>query len=269
MAISKKTKRTLWIVVAVVVAVPIVVALIVLLRLGPIIRIGVEQVGSRVLGVETQLDNASVSLLRGSICFSGLNVKNPEGFESPSFVKAKLIRAGADIGDLFKNEIHIREIILDGPEFTFEHTGDRSNVGVILDNLDRREKPEGKPGGREEKHVEREKEPRKLKIDLIRITNAKLHVVLLGQELQLTLPKMELTNLADEDGNGIPPKQVITRIVKSLVGNIDETMKSVGMEFKDIGKGLSEVEALLKDLDEDLKETGSGLGKDLKKLFGK
>ena len=269
MAISKKTKRTLWIVVAVVVAVPIVVALIVLLRLGPIIRIGVEQVGSRVLGVETQLDNASVSLLRGSICFSGLNVKNPEGFESPSFVKAKLIRAGADIGDLFKNEIHIREIILDGPEFTFEHTGTKSNVGVILDNLDAKEGPEVKPDEREEEHVEKEEEPRKLKIDLIRITNAKLHVVLLGQELQLTLPKMELTNLADKDGNAIPPRQVITQIVKSLVGNIDKTVKSAGMEFKGAGKELGKVKGLLKDLDGDLKDTGGGLGKDLKKLFGK
>ena len=263
---SKKAKRALWIIVAAIVATPILVALIVITRLGTIVKIAVEQVGPRMLGVEVRLDDATVLPLRGSISLAGLDVGNPEGFKSPSFMKAKLIQAGADIGSLLKDEIHIKEIILDGPEFTFEYTGDTSNVKALMDRLESGEDEDEESIPTTER---KEGALKKVKIDLIRITNARLNVILLGQSLDLKIPKIEITDIADKDGNAVAPREVVAKILTGLAGDIRKTVEASVPQLGDISKELKGMTGIAKDLGKDAKGITKDLGKDLKNLLGK
>ena len=272
MALSKKAKKRLWIGIGILIALPILLVLVVILRLGTVIHLGVERAGPMLLGVETRLDDADASLFRGKVSLSGLHVANPEGFSSDTFLEADEIRVGANILALRQNEIHIREIILDGPEITYEHTGKKSNIGVFLERLEGEETEEDDA---EPDEPEEEGEARKLKVDLIRITDAKVHVVLLGKKVNLTLGSIELRNLADADGNGIPPKQILRAVLENILSQV-KGVTELSDQLKGIGDDLKEaVEKNLEDgkeIGDSIKDAGEELekaGKEFKKLFGK
>ena len=70
--------------IAVVLLVLVVIAVILLvLNLGKVVKIGVEKGGSLVLDVPVTLDDASVSILKGSAGLDGLKLGSPEGFKAP------------------------------------------------------------------------------------------------------------------------------------------------------------------------------------------
>jgi len=255
MALSKRRKKTLWIVLGSVAGLIVVVLLVVILGLDTWVRLGVEVGGSRVLGVKMRLDGASVSLLRGRIALKGLDIGNPEGFNSPDLVKADLIRVGAVTSSLFKNDIHLTEVTLDGPEFTYEYVNGKSNVQALLDKLESGAKPkeEGKP----------KKEPARLKIDRLHITNAKIHVVMMNTRVNAGMPDLDIANIADENGNGVPADQVAKVILNRL---LEQMTDSVGNTAKEAA---GQLETGVKQLGDSLKESGGKLGEGMKKLFGK
>jgi uncharacterized protein involved in outer membrane biogenesis len=216
-AILKKVRKILWLVAGLVVVVPIVVVLVALLQIDRIVKTGVELGGKAALGVDTQLGSASVSLFGGSVEFKDLSVANPAGFTSPTFVKAGLIRADISPADLLKNELYVQEITLEGPEFTYELKDGQSNFGVLMDRLKGEEKPP-----EEEKKKKEEREPIKLKVDLVRITGVKVHVVIEGQQIEaVSIDKIEMRNLADSNGNAVPADQLVRAVVANVRGIIE------------------------------------------------
>ena len=266
MALSKKAKWIIGITAGVLVGLPILIVLIVILFLGTIVEKGFEVAGPQLLGVETRLDDANIKIFRGDVALKGLFVGNPEGFTNPTFMKADTIKVGADIGSLMSDEIHVREVILDGPEFTFEYKTGGSNVSKILERLES-----------EEKKAEETKEQKKLRIDLIRITNAKITVVLAGQDIKISLPQVELTDIGNSD-DGASPATVLKEILAGITKPAEDLIRlsEVGDAFKKLGGNVMEngkkilgggsetIKDVGKDLGGAVKETGKGI----KKLFG-
>jgi uncharacterized protein involved in outer membrane biogenesis len=241
----------------VIIGIPILLILVVLLRLDSIVRTGVEIGGTSALGVETRLKSATVSLLGRSVTLRGLDVANPKGFTNPSFVKADLINVSAEVGALRKKEIHLYLVTLDGPEITYEYAKPKSNLTVLMDHLKGNEQapqPAGKKG-----------EPVKLKIDKLTISNAKVHIIVMGKSLDVSLGTVEMS-VDDSHGNAIPTDQVLSAVLAKLAGSITDEAKGVPNSVpKDILPGLKKEAS---DLPENLKKTGEGLGGELKKLFG-
>ena len=233
----RRARRILWIIAAVVIAAPILLVALVILRLGSVIRLGVERAGPPMLGVETRLDDAAVSVLKGNVRLSGLRVANPEGFTADTFLKADTIRVGANITALLKNEIHVRQIILEGPEFTYEHNGERSNVDTFLERLESDKETHKK------EHERKRKEkgaPARLKVDLVRITDARVNLILMGQRVRVDLASVELRHLEDADGNGIPVREVVRQLLLGVFSRV----KGIAADSRD-----------LKRLTRDLRET--------------
>ena len=258
MPISKKTKRTFCISALAGFVLPILVVSILLLRLGPAIRVGVERVGPRLLGVETRLEDSSVALWKGSMQLSGLRVANPDGFENDTFLKADVIRVGVSIAALRRNEIHVREIILVSPEITFERTAQGSNIGILLDRL---RKASGEGGDREQEDKKKTREPPRLKVDLLRVTDARVRMVLFGNEVNATLPSLSMRGLQDADGNGLPMREVVRRFITSLADGV---------------KGFADMSEDMERLADDLKKefrndsaTRQGLGESAEKNLEK
>jgi hypothetical protein len=258
MTLSKKARGALWIIAAVVIGIPILLVLIFLLRLDSIVRTGIQIGGTSALGVQTRLDSANVSLLGRSITLRGLDVANPKGFKSPSFVKASLISVSAEVGALRKKEIHLYNVTLDGPEITYEYAKPKSNLATLMDNLQGPEKPP-KPAGEKG-------EPVKLKIDRLTISNAKVHVLVMGQPLEVSLGTLVINNLDDGHGNAIPTDEVLSAVLKKLAGSITDVVSGLpDRAAKDILPGLKKEAS---DLPENLKKTGEGIGSEIKKIFG-
>jgi uncharacterized protein involved in outer membrane biogenesis len=258
MTLSKKAKGTLWIIAAVIIGIPILVILIILLNLNSFVRTGIQVGGTRALGVETRLDSAAVSLWGRSIALRGLDVANPKGFSSPTFVKAGLISVSAELGALRKKEIHLYLVRLDGPEITYEIAKPKSNVAALMDNLKGNEQAP-QPAGEKGKPV-------KLKIDRLTMSNVKVHVAVMGKPLDVSLGTVVINNLDDGHGNAIPTDQVLSAVLAKLTGSITDEVAGLPKGVtKDILPGLKKETG---DLPENLKKTGQGLGSEIKKFFG-
>ena len=206
---SKKT-RILILIVAIIIVIPLIIGLIALLSLDTIVQHGFESAGPSLLGVKTSLADVDISLLGGVIELDGLKVGNPKGFSADNFVTADHIKVGANIAALFRREVHVREVVLDGPEFTFEYNTGGSNIGTIMDRL---KKEETAP---DETQAEEEKEGKqmRLRIDNVKVTNAKIHVWVAGEQLaSLSLPQLEIRNIVGPDGKGVAPREVLAGII--------------------------------------------------------
>ena len=270
MAMSKK-KRVLLIVIAIVVLVPLIAGIILLFSLGAIVKAGFETAGPRLLGVETKLSAADIGVFSGVIDLHGLVVGNPAGFEATEFVTAQRIKVSADIGAIFHKEIHVREIILDVPEFSFEYKPGKSNVGAIMERLEKDKEPT--PTGETDKE---QKEPMRLRIDLVKISNAKIHVWIAGEKIvSLTLPEVEVRNINGPDGKGVSPKEAVANIMASIRGPAESLIQSnpatraaaelIGGLAAGGAKALEGGKEVLTGAGKAAMEVGDGLGGALKK----
>ena len=193
-----------------VVALVVIAAALVFVFLNSIVRAGVEKGGSYALGVPTTLDRAKISLFKGDAALHGLSVANPDGFSDRGFFKADRIQVGVGIRELFDNEMHVREVLLDKPEINIESEGIRSNIGVFLGRLKQSE------GERKKKEQEEKKPGRRMRIDLIRITEPRITVSANGRNYEVKMRELKMTNLHDSNGNGLPPEQILGQVIAML-----------------------------------------------------
>lgn len=261
MGISKRVRRVLWTVAGIVVLAPIIVIMVVVLQINRVVKTGIEVGGKTVLGVDTTLGSADVSLLGGRVELKDLNVANPEGFTSPSFVKAGIIRVDISPAELLKKEVYVQEITLAGPEFTFEYKKGGSNIGVLMDRLKGEKKP------KEEKEKTEKGAPVKLKVDLVRITNAKVHVAMEGRTIEVSMPDIEVRNIADKNGNAIPVNELLSVVLGNVAAGIEDRVSGLvekGQELlkEKVGK---EAGAAKKELEKSME----GAGKKLKGLLSR
>jgi len=236
--------------IAVVLVVLVVIAAVLLvLNLGKVVKIGVEKGGSVVLDVPVTLDDASVSILKGSAGLDGLKLGSPEGFKAPEMFALGHASLSMDVWSVRKDEIVVHEVIVDGAEVTFELSGTKSNWGVLTDHL------------KKESSEEKEKGQKRVRIDRIVFRNGQVKVggLPLDAEAGVELPEFEVTNLRTTAGEGLTPDQLLLRILAALNVQIAGSLKGTIVP----GADLKRLESDAKDLLEST--AGDILGDDTKK----
>ncbi len=200
--------RKLLLIAAVAVVVLIVVAVVVVLNLGRLIEAGVERGGRLVLGVETELDDASASLLGGSVGLDGLTIGSPEGFEAPAMFELGHAHAKVDLGSLRSDEIVIHEVVVDGAQVTLELAGGKTNWGVLMDRLER------EPTREEQKKASQ----RKLRVERIVFTNGKVKIagIPVAATAGVPLPGLTITDLRTGEGKAATARTVLAQVVRQL-----------------------------------------------------
>lgn len=100
-----------------------------------IVKSGIEEHGSKLMGTEVQVDGVSISLFGGSGSISGFTVQNPEGFSDEAAIEIGEMSMAMDIGSLFSDEILVEEITIKSPDVFFEQKGMGANLKVLNDNM--------------------------------------------------------------------------------------------------------------------------------------
>jgi len=88
--------------------------------LGSIIKTGVETLGPKITKCSVTVEQIDVAPLAGRVEIHKMVVGNPEGFKTESAFALHHIRVALDARSLLSNRIHIHEILIDGPEITYE-----------------------------------------------------------------------------------------------------------------------------------------------------
>ena len=94
-----------------------------------------EEGGTYAMGVPTQVDSVSVSLMGGTLGINGMTIANPEGFASENLMNFNEFGVGVETGSLFEDVIVVPEIKMDGLVVNLEKRKDgKSNVDIITEN---------------------------------------------------------------------------------------------------------------------------------------
>jgi hypothetical protein len=198
--------------------------------LNTIVKKGVETIGPQVTGTSIELDGVNLSLLSGGGSLTGLRVGNPEGFSDDTLVSLGNIDVQIQPRSLLSDTLIIERIHLTEPNFLIEQSGRRTNLQALLSNVESFAPPT-EPGEKESGAA------RKMIIRELIIESARLRGSLLGQTINLPMPRIELRDIGvGEDGVAI--KDVIELVIGAVLRSAGSALGDFSSQFKDIGSNL-------------------------------
>jgi uncharacterized protein involved in outer membrane biogenesis len=235
MALMKTLKKTMWGVVIALVLLIVAGIIVSGMFLGDIVKRGVETAGPDITRVAVKLDEVHLSLWTGAAEVKGLVVGNPEGYQSPQAISAGRIAVGINPLSLLSDKIVVRSFQVESPEITFEGGLGGNNLGKIMDNVNAAAHNAAQTGGTASTNANtRTQSSKKLEVDDLLITGARVHVILAGaggKETTLSLPPIHLTDLG-KNADGITTAELTRSVLDAIV---TATVKTVS--DAEIGKG--------------------------------
>ncbi len=285
-------KRGLLIGGAIVVVAVVAVVAYVGLNINPIIKDGVQTYGSEITQVAVDLDEVDISPWSGEGKLAGLTVGNPKGYKTDSAFKLGVVSVKLDVGSVTDDTVIIHEIVIAGPQITYELGPGGSNIDVIRKNVDSYLGGGGQPSGA----AKSEQGGKKIIIENLIIRDGKVSIsaaLLKGKKLSVKLPGIHLKDIGKDKG-GASPGEVVEKIMASVTDGATKAVGSLNISglvegaagmVEDVTKDATEaVKALGKNLPtegigkaigdgasgatEAVKEGAAKAGKALKKLFG-
>lgn len=246
-----------------------------------IAKTAIEKGGTYALGVPTTVADVKIGVLGGTFAMSGLDVANPSGYESRSFLQLGSGAVAANLGSVTKAVVEVPKLELSTIRVSLERNSNGANYQKILDNLKKFEskdparKPKDEGGGKRFVIKELVVRDVEVKVDLIGMAGGATAVTVPINEIKLkdvgsaeggvnageivdVVVKAILATAADV-GGGIIPKDVLGELQGGLsqLGGLGE----YGVEV--IGKAGEEAKKLLGDVGKTLEDAGSEVKKGL------
>ena len=187
--------------------------------------------------------SVTISPLNDIGSISGLEIRNPEGFDSDYIFQLEQVEVSLNTASLLSDEIEIESIIIAQPEITYETRITTDNVRALLENI-------GGSGG-ETATADREA-GKELFIRDFRLLGPQVNLVAAVASAPISLPDIELTDIGTED-NAATVAQVLEVVLSALRRMILEAelpgldMLREGLENR-LQDGIEEAEEVVEDL---------------------
>jgi len=236
-----------------------------------LIKTGIETAGTKALGVGVEIEDLDLSILKGTVSITGLQVRNPDGYNHQNMLALSRGRVRTKLSSLLSDTVHIREVKLEDVNVVLEQKGLTNNIQQILKNMPSNEQKQPSSSAK------------KLQIDVLELTNIKVQAKLLplpGKKdtVNLKLGDIKMTNLGGDNKltAAMLTKQIVLKITqaitkagkgilpKDILSSMENTLGGVMKAGKEIGeKAKGEAEKIL----DKGKDVGSAVTEGLKGLL--
>ena len=247
--------KKLLIFAGIVVVVIVAAAVLMVGNINTIVQKSVEKGGPILLKAPVSLNTVDIDLKSGAGQFKGLTIGNPDGYNTAYAFRLGNLEIDLDIKSVTSDKIHIKKIIIDGPEITYEQkVGGKSNLDQLQENI----KSLSSSDSKDEKSGSGS-QGKKMQIDYVKVENANINVsmdVLQGEKLTVPIRPFELKNIGKNkdrtvaDALGIILKELNRAVTPSVTQAASVYGKKLEKKVKDIGEGAMEplegVKGLLK-----------------------
>ena len=183
--------------------------------IGGAVTTAVNSFAPDVTGTKVTLGGAMISPFNGSGTLKELYVGNPEGFSDGKAFSCAKIHVNAEITSVFGDTLVIDEIVIEGPEFVYETKLTSSNIGKILDNVNKftgPSAPEEKSSGPAKKII----------IKHFVLEKAMVAVSAGGVTLPVPVPRLELNDIGVKNG-GDTPAQATAEVLQQVLGSVSKS----------------------------------------------
>lgn len=215
----------------------VAVGITLFVQMDALVKAAIETVGPRMTLTSVSVASVHVSPFSGTGRIHRLEIGNPRGFQSASAFKLKDIRVSLVPKSLTTEKMIIRELIVEGPEITYEITPSGNNLQVIQKNIESfapASRPEAKSSSKAAKGEEK-----KIEIDLFVLKEAKVHVrshVFGNQVLDVPLPAITLKDIGTGP-EGATPKEAASKIIGAIKQEVVESVANSGV-LKNVNQSL-------------------------------
>lgn len=261
----------------------------------------IERGGTYAMQVDTTVSSVDVNLGAGTATMSGLNIANPNGFDTDHFLNLSDSSARVNLESVRTDTIVMPEITLSGIDVILDKGGNPSNYNTILNSLKRFE-------SKEQTTPDEAQPGKKLVIDRLLLEDINVRVAnmpgvsLAVGDVAVNIPEIELRDIGKEEsmttaevinlvvktvlaaaveaGGGIIPGDVLNELGNGLAGleslsdlgieaiselNLDEALGGVQEE---INKAAEDVQKTVDDAAKDIENKIDDATKELKNIFG-
>ena len=219
---------------------------VVFLGLSQIDRIAkeaIERGGTYAMQVDTTVETVDVNLTAGTATMNGLNIANPNGFDTDHFINLGDSSASVNIETINSDTIVMPEITLSGIDVILDKGGNPSNYNTILNSLKRFE-------SKEEATPDSAQPGKKLVIDRLLLENINIRVAnmpglsLAVGDVAVNIPEIELRDVGKEES--MTTSEVINLVVKTVLAAAVEAGGGIipGDVLGELGNGLAGLESL-------------------------
>ena len=220
----------------------IVVAAVVFLfsNLDGIIKEAVEKFGSEFTEAKVELKEVELSISSGKGALRGFSVGNPKGFQTDNAMKLGEVSFEVDPNTVTSDVIVIKQVLVAGPQITYELGDGGSNIDVLQANVQKN--TGGAGGGKSEKPAAsgEKKEGPKLIIENLIIRDGKVAVsaaFLKGKKLGSPLPTIHLKGIGKEK-KGASPAEVADKVFTAIKNAATKSVKVLDLgKLQDLAKG--------------------------------
>ncbi len=262
-------------------AVAVIIAAVVIFvisSLDTLIKTAVEEFGSKATKTQVTLNEVEIST-SGKGVLRGFTMGNPAGFKTPSAAKLGEISIDLDVASAASDTVIIHEIVIAGPEITYEIGSNGSNFDVIQKNVQEFTGggAKGGAGGAQKDDAASEEGGKKLIIENLYIRGGKVNVsaaFLAGRTMTVPLPDIHLKDIGKDKG-GASPGEVIEQVMAQVSKSAGSAVSSLNLG-KAMDAAKEGVEGAKKMLEsgaggatETLEKAGEDIGGAIKGLFGK
>ena len=174
------------------------------LVLGQIVKGMAERIGPKITKTAVEISAVRLGPLTGWGVVKGFKLGNPEEFKNPFAVTVEAVKVSVRPMSLFSDVIHVRDVVITAPEIFYESNSRGSNLSQIESNVAAFAPPSR----------ERQKKPKKIVIDHVRIKGAVVH-----WKTDVSLPDIELHDIGKGSG-GIRPSEAALQILKGMTQGI-------------------------------------------------
>jgi uncharacterized protein involved in outer membrane biogenesis len=232
------------------------------------IKAGLETVGPRITRTAVTLERVRVSLLSGQGRIQGMVIGNPEGFQTENAFRLGDTRIRLNIGSVFSDRVVIDELVVDGPEVTYERGRSGSNIDQIQKNVEAFGSAASPTPPSSKTAKEDESARRKFQINRLIVKNGRVRLsaaFMEGKAIDVSLPDIELKDIGS-GSNGATLKEVVSRVFEVMQNDIGKAVASGGTTFK---PEFGTAQEKAKEIGGQAEKATSGAIKNLKGLFGK
>ena len=208
------------------------------------IKAGVEAVGPKITGTTVKLDSVDLSPFSGQGRLKGLVVGNPPGFQAERAFKLADAKVKVDLKTALSDKLIIEEILIDGPEITYEAGPSGSNLSKIQQNVAAFGKSVAPKDAAESQSQKRDPTQKKVQINHFIVKNGQVNLsasILKGKAFTVRLPDLHLRDIGKESG-GVMVQQaaaeVLMAINKSVMQSVAGSGKLLEKAAEEAAKGL-------------------------------
>jgi len=183
---------------------------------GSIVEKVIERVGTDATGTSVQVGSLDLNLGERTAAIHEFTVANPNGFTDPNAFSLNEI--SVQVESVSADLIVLREVVVDSPRVFYEIAEGGTNIDVIRANIDAYQQQLGGGGGSGGGGSET-----KIIIDRLRFTGGEVLARGGGQEVNVDLPPLTLTDIGRSSG-GETAGQVAAQIADRLTQHVAETV---------------------------------------------